>query len=201
MILNNNGKVELRYDTTENWNKFNPVLQKGEMVVEVGGGKCYLKVGNGSNKYSELGYITSKNSDSAEWANNCEHANNADRATNASDSRRLKSDDIKGAYVQYIYVLPYIHYSQIDPTHTDSVYFKELLKWICRNYPNLDECRIFIGHACPNSQGVCMIHIYSTVTDSLVDGLPYHCSGVYFGYNNVFSTFGTIKGVYHYKDR
>lgn len=38
MILNSNGKVELRYDTTENWNKFNPVLQKGEMVVEVGGG-------------------------------------------------------------------------------------------------------------------------------------------------------------------
>lgn len=37
MIINNNGKVELRYDTAENWTKHNPVLQKGELVVEVGG--------------------------------------------------------------------------------------------------------------------------------------------------------------------
>lgn len=34
MILNSNGKVELRYDTIENWNKYNPILQKGELVVE-----------------------------------------------------------------------------------------------------------------------------------------------------------------------
>lgn len=180
MILNNNGKVGLRYDTKANWEKFNPILDKGEMIVEQDNGKCYLKVGDGKSKYNNLAYIYSKESN---YANT------------------LRSNAPENSSILKIHPLPYVHYNLVDPTHTDSVYFKELLKWICRNYPNLDQYRIFIGNACPNSQGVCMIHIYSTVTDSLVDGLPYHCSGVYFGLNNVFSTFGTIKGVYYYKDR
>lgn len=83
MILNNNGKVGLRYDTKANWEKFNPILDKGEMIVEQDNGKCYLKVGDGKSKYSNLEYIANK---SVEWSNNCEHANKADLATKATNA-------------------------------------------------------------------------------------------------------------------
>ena len=174
MILNNNGKVGLRYDTKANWEKFNPILDKGEMIVEQDNGKCYLKVGDGKSKYNNLAYIYSKESN---YANT------------------LRSNAPENSSILKIHPLPYVHYNLVDPTHTDSVYFKELLKWICRNYPNFDENNIFIGNVCPNSQGVCLIHIYDT--SILKDGLPQHSTGTYFGYNKQITLFGTADYEYY----
>ena len=177
MILNNNGKVGLRYDTKANWEKFNPILDKGEMIVEQDNGKCYLKVGDGKSKYNNLAYIYSKESN---YANT------------------LRSNAPENSSILKIHPLPYVHYNLIDPTHTNSVYFKELLKWICRNYPNLDECRIFIGNACPNSQGICMIHIYDT--NITKDGLPQYSSGMYNTLGNKIILFGTYDYVFRHRE-
>lgn len=59
MIINNNGKIESRYDTSENWNKYN-----------------------------DLQYGTNNSSDNVEWSNNCEHANKADNASISSCSKQ-----------------------------------------------------------------------------------------------------------------
>lgn len=46
-----------RYDTKENWTTANPVLNKGEIVIETDAGKARLKCGDGVNHYNDLEYI------------------------------------------------------------------------------------------------------------------------------------------------
>ena len=46
-----------RYDTKENWTTANPVLNKGEIVIETNAGKARLKCGDGVNHYNDLEYI------------------------------------------------------------------------------------------------------------------------------------------------
>lgn len=60
MINNNDGKNIQRYDTKTNWEKFNPVLEKGELVFEDNEGTIKQKVGDGTNKYSSLSYLNDK---------------------------------------------------------------------------------------------------------------------------------------------
>lgn len=47
-----------RYDTKENWEKYNPVLLKGEIVVEENQTSVKMKCGNGIDKYMDLKYIS-----------------------------------------------------------------------------------------------------------------------------------------------
>lgn len=46
-----------RYDTKENWTTANPILNKGEIVIETDAGKARLKCGDGVNHYNDLEYI------------------------------------------------------------------------------------------------------------------------------------------------
>lgn len=57
MISNNDGKNIHRFDTKANWEQFNPVLAKGELVFEDDNGTIRQKIGNGSNAYNNLPYI------------------------------------------------------------------------------------------------------------------------------------------------
>ena len=49
-----------RYDTKANWTTANPILNKGEIVIEVDGSVCRLKCGNGTSNYNDLDYITAE---------------------------------------------------------------------------------------------------------------------------------------------
>ena len=61
MISNNDGKNIHRYDTKANWTKYNPILAKGELVVEDDNGNIKQKIGNGSSNYISLPYIGGSN--------------------------------------------------------------------------------------------------------------------------------------------
>ncbi len=95
-----------------------------------------------------------------------------------------------------IRILPVVDYEEIDPTHTTEVYLKELLKWICRNYPN-SEHNIWIGNARPNSVGCCIIGIYNT-SDVNNEGLPRHSNGLFRSINADLWTFYTQDYNYGY---
>lgn len=60
MISNGDGINEVRYDTKENWELYNPILEKGELAVEVDSGKYYLKCGDGKRDWNNLPYISFK---------------------------------------------------------------------------------------------------------------------------------------------
>lgn len=57
MIINNDAKLTIRYDTTENWSLFNPILVKAEIGVEVNSDTFKLKVGDGVTKWDKLPYL------------------------------------------------------------------------------------------------------------------------------------------------
>lgn len=51
-------KVLLRRDTEENWNKYNPILKKHEIVkIFLNNNESKFKVGDGISKYSELPFV------------------------------------------------------------------------------------------------------------------------------------------------
>lgn len=64
MFFNSDGSITLRKDTKANWESVNPVLEDGELVVEIDGNTFKLKVGNGTSKYISLPYISSGGDDS-----------------------------------------------------------------------------------------------------------------------------------------
>ena len=52
------GKSYNRIDTAANWQSVNPVLGAGEFGIEkLSGGKCNLKVGDGSTAWNSLPYL------------------------------------------------------------------------------------------------------------------------------------------------
>lgn len=52
-----NIRVNQKIDTTANWIKANPILQKGEIGVEICSNGSYLiKIGDGTNKWGALKY-------------------------------------------------------------------------------------------------------------------------------------------------
>lgn len=71
--------------------------------------------------------------------------------------------------------LPRIPYGLIDPTHTPSIYLKEMLKWICSKYPGYTYT-MWIGVAYPSSAGPCYFNIYNT-NEVDEDGYPRYASG------------------------
>lgn len=58
MFYNDDGSVLLRKDTKANWTSVNPVLEDGELVIEVDGTTRKLKCGDGVTKYTSLPYIS-----------------------------------------------------------------------------------------------------------------------------------------------
>ena len=57
-------RIKLKYDTLTNWDTNNPVLLKGEIALvdpgitaNDGSATIMIKVGDGTKKFSELGYI------------------------------------------------------------------------------------------------------------------------------------------------
>lgn len=102
-----------------------------------------------------------------------------------------------GADAIEIIPLPKVPFELIDPTHTTVTYLKNLLKWICTNYPNKQFC-VFIGVASPNSAGEVIIHIYDTsVTNS--DGFPQYASGLYQSIGGDVTEFGTNNYAWYYR--
>lgn len=93
------------------------------------------------------------------------------------------------------YILPTVPYSLVDSTHTDSTYFQELLKWICKNYSITSA--VIQMQVNPNSRGYVHIHFYSTDVVDETTGLPQYASGVYYGLGGGITRFGTNNYVYY----
>ncbi|MCL2440469.1 MAG: hypothetical protein FWD14_01885 [Treponema sp.] len=51
-------RILLRRDTTENWNAVNPILDNGEMGIEIIGNERKIKIGDGSSNWNNLSYAT-----------------------------------------------------------------------------------------------------------------------------------------------
>tara|TARA_A200000159_G_scaffold43888_2_gene40283 strand:+ start:2945 stop:3187 length:243 start_codon:yes stop_codon:yes gene_type:complete len=50
-------RIQLRRDTTLNWESINPSLRQGEVGVELGTSENRLKVGDGFTNWNDLGYV------------------------------------------------------------------------------------------------------------------------------------------------
>lgn len=72
-------RIQLKYDTYENWITNNPVLKSGEIAiatVPVGDSNnvstslpaVLFKVGDGSTQYKNLNFISAKSADVYDWA-------------------------------------------------------------------------------------------------------------------------------------
>lgn len=99
----------------------------------------------------------------------------------------LKSKEITGTLQTKVRIIENVKYSTIDPTHTTRIYFKELLKYICKNYTGLHET-MFICGSNPGSAGSTIIWIYDT-GDTNDDELPRYAGGVYINVNGRFYGF------------
>ena len=72
-----NARLKLKYDTYSNWTTNNPVLLAGEAAVAVVPASTgavqqepaiLIKIGDGTKKFSELAFISSKAADVYDWA-------------------------------------------------------------------------------------------------------------------------------------
>lgn len=92
------------------------------------------------------------------------------------------------------------------PTYNDfggitdrNIYLKNVLKWICANYPGVTN-RTWMFNCNPDSQGWSVIFIYST--SDTVDGLPRYGSGIFIpltiGTGEII-TYGCHEGKFVYK--
>lgn len=89
----------------------------------------------------------------------------------------------------------YLHYSDFGSSTETANYFKEWLKWICKNYPGKTGAT-FIGAVCPNSQGTAICYIYNT--SAVSNGLPQYSGGFYIKLNGGGFYFGTSSYNYNY---
>lgn len=85
MFYNDDGSVLLRKDTKANWTSVNPVLEDGELVIEVDGTTRKLKCGDGVTKYTSLPYISVGGE--VDYAANAGHADSADNAGMADTTK------------------------------------------------------------------------------------------------------------------
>lgn len=110
----------------------------------------------------------------------------------------LVSKTIAGTDKSRFIILPRVPFSMIDSTHDTSIYFKELLKWICANYPNKKDYS-FIGLANPNTESNVLIHIYDTGTINK-EGYPEYSTGLFKYLGGALCTFGTVSYNYYCRD-
>lgn len=102
----------------------------------------------------------------------------------------------KNGYRSDIVILPSVPYQAIDETHEDRTYYKELLKWICTNYPNRTSV-IFVGSACPNSANQVSIRIYDTNKVNS-EGYPEYACGMGMTLNGRVIVFGCTSYNYYF---
>lgn len=90
------------------------------------------------------------------------------------------------------------------PTYNDfggvtgrNIYFKNILKWICSNYPGVTN-RTWFFKANPDSSGWSCVFIYDT--SDTVDGLPRYGSGIFIPLNedSVLHKYGVVNGEYYF---
>ena len=62
-----NPKIQLRHDTSANWQTQNPVLLEGEVAIETDSNK--VKIGNGTDNYNTLPYITDQTKIDLDYSN------------------------------------------------------------------------------------------------------------------------------------
>lgn len=62
-----NPKIQLRHDTSTNWQTQNPVLLEGEVAIETDSNK--VKIGNGTDDYNTLPYITDQTKVNLDYSN------------------------------------------------------------------------------------------------------------------------------------
>lgn len=93
----------------------------------------------------------------------------------------------------------YMSYTEIDPTHTTSTFYKEYLKTICKEQPGQDT-KVFIGVTSPNSTRFAMCLIYDT-DDVNEDGLPRYSGGIAVnGIGGGVVRFGTDEYSFNYSE-
>lgn len=91
-----------------------------------------------------------------------------------------------------------IEYSEIDPTHNNPVFFKEWIKAICRENPNM-RYTTFMGAAVPYRRGFVIYMPYDTsrLNDN---GLPEMSGGIFISaYDGKIVRFGTNGYAYQYE--
>lgn len=111
----------------------------------------------------------------------------------------LASKSITGTNITKLVLLSTPNANIGDASHTTSVYFKALLKWICSNYPNKIECT-FLGKVTPNSIANTSIFIYNTSQIDATSGLPQYSSGSYTHLGGNIYTFGTYNYAFYFRE-
>lgn len=111
----------------------------------------------------------------------------------------LASKSITGTNITKLVLLSTPNANIGDASHTTSVYFKALLKWICSNYPNKFECT-FLGKVTPSSLANTSIFIYNTSQIDATSGLPQYSSGSYTHLGGNIYTFGTYNYAFYFRE-
>ncbi len=78
-------RIKLRRDTSTNWSNHNPILEEGEVGLELDTKK--MKVGDGTHNWNDLPYYN----DSVSEADHATNADNADNATHADNADKLEN--------------------------------------------------------------------------------------------------------------
>lgn len=65
-----NARVQLKFDTKEKWEQANPILLKGEVAIinDVDNSMVLIKVGNGTDNFNTLPFLSAKAADVSAWA-------------------------------------------------------------------------------------------------------------------------------------
>lgn len=110
----------------------------------------------------------------------------------------LTSIPIANTFSTEIITIPCIPYNAFGEATDIETYCKNLLKWLCVNYPNKENIT-FIGQMQPNSIGFGMVHIYNT-SELNNEGYPRYSSGMYIGLQTTLRLFGTMEYTFTYKE-
>lgn len=94
-----NPKIQLRHDTSTNWQTQNPVLLEGEVAIETDSNK--VKIGNGTDNYNALPYITDQTKIDLDYSNaDYQPVNKAGDTMTGALSIALSGDDTKNLIIR-----------------------------------------------------------------------------------------------------
>lgn len=94
-----NPKIQLRHDTSTNWQTQNPVLLEGEVAIETDSNK--VKIGNGTDNYNTLPYITDQTKIDLDYSNaDYQPVNKAGDTMTGALSIALSGDDTNNLIIR-----------------------------------------------------------------------------------------------------
>ncbi len=96
-----------------------------------------------------------------------------------------------------IHVISTPEFDELGVEPNANAYLKELLRWICRTYPQY-KYGLFVGQCSPNSTGSFQVQIYEN--NVTINGLPEYSSGFYVGLSNKLCLFGTTAGNFNFRE-